>query len=62
MRKIIIVVVGVLILGGSFLLKNYLKESKKSPKKKVDKIEKTVFVEEVKNTTIPIIISANGNI
>ncbi|WBX72781.1 efflux RND transporter periplasmic adaptor subunit [Tenacibaculum pacificus] len=62
MRKLIIVVAGVALLGISFLISNYFKNSKKIPKQKDVKIEKTVFVDEVKNGDIPIIISANGNL
>jgi len=62
MRKLIIVGLGIAILGGAFLLSKYFKDNKKVPKQKVDKIEKMVFVENVINSAIPIIISANGNL
>ena len=62
MRKIIIVAVGVAILVISFLISNYLKDSKKIPEQKIIKIEKTVFVKEVKNGEVAINISANGNL
>ncbi|CAM1340474.1 efflux RND transporter periplasmic adaptor subunit [Tenacibaculum amylolyticum] len=62
MRKLIIVGVGILVLGGAALLSNYLKNSKKEPEQKVTKIEKTVFVETVANKEIPITITANGNL
>ena len=62
MRKIIIVAAGVVVLGISFLVSNYLKNSKKIPKQKVTKVEKTVFVKEVKNEEVAISISANGNL
>jgi len=62
MRKLIIVGLGIAILGGAFLLSKYFKDSKKVPKQKIEKIEKTVFVENVINTIIPIVIAANGNL
>ena len=61
MRKIILVGIGIVILGSSFgaylIIKN---NNKVNPK--VEKVIKTVFVETVKNTTVPIIIPANGNL
>ena len=62
MRKVIIVVAGIVLLGIAFLTSNYLKNSKKVPEQKVTKVEKTVFVKEVKNGDVAINISANGNL
>ncbi|WP_420553696.1 efflux RND transporter periplasmic adaptor subunit [Tenacibaculum aiptasiae] len=62
MRKVIIVVAGIVVLGLAFLISNYLKNSKKVPEQKVTKVEKTVFVKEVKNGDVEINISANGNL
>lgn len=62
MRKISIVVVGILLLIGANFLSNYFSSSKKIPKQKLDKVEKTVFVSEVVNKNIPIHVSANGNL
>lgn len=62
MRKVIIVVAGIVVLGLAFLISNYLKNSKKVPEQKVTKVEKTVFVKEVKNGDVAINISANGNL
>ncbi|KAB1153156.1 HlyD family efflux transporter periplasmic adaptor subunit [Tenacibaculum aiptasiae] len=62
MRKVIIVVAGIVVLGLAFLISNYLKNSKKVPEQKVTKVEKTVFVKEVKNGDVAIDISANGNL
>jgi len=50
------------MLGGAFLLSKYFKDNKKVPKQKVEKIEKTVFVEKVINGVVPIVITANGNL
>ncbi|WP_075342876.1 efflux RND transporter periplasmic adaptor subunit [Tenacibaculum agarivorans] len=62
MRKLIISGIGLAILALSLLLSNYFKNSKKNFKPKATKIEKTVFVETVKNEEIPIKITANGNL
>jgi multidrug efflux pump subunit AcrA (membrane-fusion protein) len=62
MRKIIIVLTGVFLLIGGYLIQSMMIDSKKAPRQKIDKSEKTAFVEEIQNTTIPITISSNGNL
>jgi membrane fusion protein (multidrug efflux system) len=62
MRKIIIIAAGIVLLLAGFFLKNILTDSKKAPKQKIEKIVKAAFVESVTNTSIPIYISANGNL
>ena len=62
MRKALSIVLGVILLVGAVLLAQYLINNKKKPKPKFDKIVKTVFVNEVKNKNIPIIITASGNL
>ncbi|CAL2061616.1 efflux RND transporter periplasmic adaptor subunit [Tenacibaculum sp. 190524A05c] len=62
MRKLIITGAGLAILALSFLLYNSFKNSKKSPKSKATKIEKTVFVDVAQNSEIPVEITANGNL
>lgn len=62
MRKLIIVGAGVVVLGLSFVISNLLKDSKEIPVQKVTKVEKTVFVKEVKNGDVAITITANGNL
>ena len=62
MRKIISIALGVLLLVGAFFVAKYLIDNKKRPKPKFDKIVKTVFVEEVKNKDIPIVITTSGNL
>lgn len=63
MRKILIsVIAGILIIGGSIFAADYIINSKESRKPKPKKVVKTVFVDTVKNTTVPIVISANGNL
>ena len=61
-RKIILSVLGVALIIGAFLFANYLIDNKNKPKPVVPKVVKTVLVDTVKNTTIPILISANGNL
>jgi len=62
MRKFISIVLGVLLLGGAVFVAKYLIDNKMKPKPKFDKIVKTVFVEEVENKDIPIIITTSGNL
>ncbi|SIQ89396.1 efflux RND transporter periplasmic adaptor subunit [Maribacter ulvicola] len=62
MRKIIFTVLGILLIVVSFFLAGYIIESKKTFKPKSEKVVKTVFTEVVKNGTVPIIVSANGNL
>lgn len=62
MRKIISVVLGVVLLAGAIFTAKYLIDNKKQAKPKFDKIVKTVFVEEVENKEIPIVITASGNL
>ncbi len=62
MRKIILSVLGILLIVASFLGAKKIIANKKTPKPKVEKIIKTVFAKKAQNQTIPIIISANGNL
>ena len=62
MRKIITIVIAILLLVGSFFLAKNLINNKNKPKPQVNKIVKTVFTETVTNKTIPILITANGNL
>lgn len=62
MRKIILFAIGVVILVGAVLGANYIIKSNEKKKPEAKKVVKTVFVEEVKNTTIPIVLPANGNL
>jgi len=49
-------------VAGAILFAKYLIDNKKKPKPKFDKIVKTVFVEEVVNKEIPIVITTSGNL
>ncbi len=62
MRKLIIVGAGIIVLLVASLISSYFKNSKKKPERKVTKVEKTVFVKEVKNGDVAIVISVNGNL
>lgn len=62
MRKIILSILGILLIVASFLLSKKLIDNKKKPKPVVAKVIKTVFIDTVKNATIPIIIPANGSL
>ena len=62
MRKIILSVIGVLLIVASFLFAKKLIADKNKPKRVQAKIVKTVFTDTVQNSTIPIVIAANGNL
>tara|TARA_R110002049_G_scaffold180788_2_gene347807 strand:+ start:4165 stop:5304 length:1140 start_codon:yes stop_codon:yes gene_type:complete len=62
LRKIILSVLGVAFIVGAFIFANYLIDNKNKPKPIIPKVVKTVLVDTVKNTAIPIVISANGNL
>ncbi len=62
MRNIILSILGVLILIGSFFIAKKIIANKHKPKPVTSKIVKTVFVDTVKNSTVPVVITANGNL
>lgn len=63
MRKLIIsAVVGGLIIFGSLYFAGLIAGSKKNRRPEPRKVVKTVFVDTVKNTTVPIVVPANGNL
>ncbi len=62
MRKLLSILLGVLLLAGAIFIAKTLIDNKKQPKPKFDKIIKTVFVEEVVNKEIPIVITTSGNL
>ncbi len=61
-RKIILSILGIALIVGAFLFANYLIANKNKPKPIIPKVVKTVLVDTVKNSTIPVVISANGNL
>jgi len=62
MRKYISIGLGIALLVGAFFIVQVMINSNQKKKLKAPKIVKTVFVEEVKNKEIPVVISANGNL
>ena len=61
-RKIILSLLGLGFVVGAVLLSNYWIENKKSPKPKLTKVVKTVYVDTVQNSTVPITVEASGNL
>lgn len=62
MRKIINAFLGIAIMVAAFFAAKALIASKQRPRPKIDKVMKTVFIDTVKNGTVPIVIKANGNL
>jgi len=62
MRKILFIALGLLLIIGSYFTYNYFIENKKKQKEKVSKIIASVFSNTVKNTEIPLVITANGTL
>ena len=62
MRKLILAILGVLFITGAIYGAKMIINSKSKTRKAPSKVIKTVFVDTVKNTSIPIIIPANGNL
>jgi multidrug efflux pump subunit AcrA (membrane-fusion protein) len=62
MRRFISIILGILVLAAAFYVAKYFIDSNNKPKPKFDKIVKTVFVEEVENKDIPIVITTSGNL
>lgn len=62
MRKIIFIVLGGLLLIAAYFTYNSFIENKKKPKTTVTKIVASVFSKTVKNTEIPLVITANGTL
>ena len=56
------IIIALLIVGGAATAGYFIANKDKEVPKEVEKAVKTVFVEEVENTTVPIIIPANGNL
>lgn len=61
-RTAISIVLGVLIIVGAVFGANLIIDSKKSRRPEPRKIMKTVFVDTVQNGSVPIVVSANGNL
>ena len=61
-RKLIIVGAGVLLLAVAFFISKYFRDSKKVPEQRTEAVEKTVFTQTVRNTTVPLVVTASGNL
>lgn len=62
MRKFILFGIGIVIILGALLGAYIIIKNSTKPEPKIDKVIKTVFVESVKNGTVPITIPTNGNL
>lgn len=62
MRNIILVILGLLLIVGAVFAAIKIIDGKTRPKPRTAKVIKTVFVDTVKNNTVPIKIAANGNL
>ncbi|NNE77394.1 MAG: HlyD family efflux transporter periplasmic adaptor subunit [Pricia sp.] len=61
-RKIILAILGVLLIIASIYVADLIIESKTTPRPRPEKVIKTVFVDTVRNGTVPIMVPANGNL
>ncbi|MEB8346739.1 HlyD family efflux transporter periplasmic adaptor subunit [Flavobacteriaceae bacterium KMM 6898] len=61
-RKIVLSVLGLFLIAGSFYVASVIIASKNTQKPIPQKVVKTVFVQTVENGIVPIVISANGNL
>lgn len=62
MRKIILAALGIVLIIAAIFMARYIVNSKTAYKPKAEKVVKTVFTEVVQNGTVPIVVSANGNL
>lgn len=62
MRKIILSILGLVIIALAIFVAKIIVDSKKSYRPQAQKVVKTVFTQEVKNGTVPIVVPANGNL
>lgn len=62
MRNIILSIIGVILIVASIFFAKKLIDNKNKPKPVAAKVVKTVFVDTVINSTIPIVLPANGNL
>ena len=62
MRKVVLGVIGLLIIVGAYFIAQKLIDSKNRKKPTPPKVVKTVYVETIKNSSVPIVIPAQGNL
>lgn len=61
-RKIVLSILGVVLIALSFYFAKVIIDSKTTPAPRPNRVVKTVFVDTVQNTSIPIVVPANGNL
>ncbi|MEN0051695.1 MAG: efflux transporter periplasmic adaptor subunit, partial [Bacteroidota bacterium] len=62
LRRIILAILGVALVGGAYLIAQKLAEGKDRPQPKPRKKVASVFVDTVRNSSTPISIATNGNL
>ncbi|WP_299119412.1 HlyD family efflux transporter periplasmic adaptor subunit [uncultured Winogradskyella sp.] len=62
MRKIILSILGILLIVGAYFLSQSIAENKKNKRPAPAKVVKTVFTDTVQNSTVQIVIPANGSL
>jgi multidrug efflux pump subunit AcrA (membrane-fusion protein) len=62
MRRIILIILAVVIIAGAVIGAKWIIDSKTAPKVQVKKEVKIVTTDTIQNSTIPIVIPANGNL
>ncbi|MFK7750896.1 MAG: efflux transporter periplasmic adaptor subunit, partial [Kordia sp.] len=62
MRNIVLSILGALLIAGALYFGNILANSKEKKKPIPKKVVKTIYTDTVQNTTVPIIIPANGSL
>lgn len=62
MRKFVLFVLGAFIILGAAVGAYFIVKNNKKPKPEIARVVKTVYVDTVKNSTVPITIPANGNL
>ena len=62
MRNTILAILGVLTVVGAIFLGKFLVDKNQKPRPKFNKTIKTVFVENIENGEVPIVLSASGNL
>jgi multidrug efflux pump subunit AcrA (membrane-fusion protein) len=62
MRKFILSIIGILFIVGAFMYAKKMIADKKKPKPVPEKVVKTVYTDTVQNTTVSIVIPANGSL
>ncbi|WP_430466658.1 efflux RND transporter periplasmic adaptor subunit [Winogradskyella ouciana] len=62
LRKVIFAILGIVLIVSAIFVGRYISNSKKKQRPVAEKVIKTVFTDTVENTTVQIVIPANGNL